>query len=1578
MMAATSGESQLQRIIRDLQDAVTELNKEFKEGGEPITDDSINLQKFSYKLEYLLQFDQKEKTTLLGNRKDYWDYFCDCLAKVKGANDGIRFVKSISELRTSLGKGRAFIRYSLVHQRLADTLQQCFMNTKVTSDWYYARSPFLKSKMSSDIVGQLYELTEVQFDLASRGHDLDAAWPTFARRTLSSFGSSAYLWKPPSRSSSISSLVSNYLQTQEFPCSPDAHNSLNAEHLEGFEELRMELDQGELRQKELRDRINQLEKENQALQEAISLQKELVQVEKEKSSNFSEENFRLTKMIMELEKQCEVSHSTQSTVHDLRKCVQALEVNAYEQQKEHHTRLEQLESCKKNYALNQELLNQELETTRASISMKDQCISELQTKLSSMEQKNLELTAKVDAVLDEKGQQPSTQYDPALEIQELQEKLHQAGKEKADIQKQNNELLSQVKAAREEVQLKEGAWKELESRFNCLTIDSKKENEKLLMSLEMMAKEMDTVQEALTAKGREVAELQVQLKGSLARVGSLEKNLEESRREKEACEEELSSREGTLKQEAKTLAEQRELLNDQLSKLSQNVHSLEEQNQKLLSSNGHLLQKVKDMEELTGQQSAELNELGDESKKLKSENANLHQTKEKMKEKQKNLEASKGSLEAEVARLRASEKQLQSQIDDALVSVDEKERKLREQNKQLHEDLQNVTRQNQILEEKLQGLHSEYQELRQREDAINESLAVLQTEHKRAKQHGVQMEKVLFSLKECEESLRSQVAEKDLALQDIESQCKQLQGEIERYQKKAESLEVEKLNMEKTCLHQVKLIESLTGEKASVENAQLEQAACQEKEAQELASRLAVSEKQLHINQSEVSRLQAEVIDLRAKLQQMADEREGMQSKLDVTEAVLEEQKTVVQQLKEQSESLNRNHVQELMQCKEREEALKKEQEWEAHQKAELEKNMLSLREELSQVKQYLETVKMENVETKDLLHRTNTDMAELGIQICTLTSEKGVAEEKLAQVSERLRELGEQAAKEQERLQLDITMHQQENQSLQEKLKESQVCAAAVPSLQTQLEVAERQAQSFQETSKEELSAIKFQMSTEIINYQTKIKAVSEECAKVKEQLEEQKRQLCAAEEEIAELHVVNTDLSSKLEHATEKLTEYESTRLKKEEEGMLLKKHLERTQREADKANEQVKEYGDKLNKALAERDSNDQKLLAELDDLTRTKQFLEERLIELLRDKDALWQKSDALEFQQKLCEEQRWLGDTEVNQCLGCQREFSWMMRRHHCRLCGRIFCYYCCNDYVMTKHSGKKERCCRACFNKPRVTVDYTDDSGSHASQQEPPALLNSPVSPIQGVTVTNETSKPPDDAVFDIITDEELCQVQESDSIQNESQAEVESLDQSVTDLHSFGRGSSRPGNFRKRYSFGEGSSRPRNYRKRNSTCNSSTCDDSEELQVAQDAEICLLKSGELMIKLPLTVEEILNFGEGNRELFIKSSTYSTIPITVTESGLTISWVFSSDPKSVAFSVVYQESEEASLDQCKVLIPMTRCNSHKETIRGQVKVRNCGIYILIFDNTFSRFISKRVFYHLTVEQPVIYDGSDFP
>ncbi|MEE6510816.1 hypothetical protein FKM82_031021 [Ascaphus truei] len=108
------------------------------------------------------------------------------------------------------------------------------------------------------------------------------------------------------------------------------------------------------------------------------------------------------------------------------------------------------------------------------------------------------------------------------------------------------------------------------------------------------------------------------------------------------------------------------------------------------------------------------------------------------------------------------------------------------------------------------------------------------------------------------------------------------------------------------------------------------------------------------------------------------------------------------------------------------------------------------------------------------------------------------------------------------------------------------------------------------------------------------------------------------------------------------------------------------------------------------------------------------------------------------------------------------------------MCGRIFCYYCCNNYVMTKHSGKKERCCQACFNKAQI--NHPDDSGEQEENSLLQALANTET---HGVTVTEESSKPLQDTIFDIITDDELNQEQDYDS----SQMEVDSLNQCTSEL---------------------------------------------------------------------------------------------------------------------------------------------------------------------------------------------------
>ncbi|XP_066492822.1 RUN and FYVE domain-containing protein 4 [Tiliqua scincoides] len=173
-----ASDRELLRVVKDLKHTVAELNNNYRDQGLPVTDGSHELQRFCAQLEFLLQYDMKEKKSLFGQRKDYWDFLCRVLTKVHSdGHAGVQHIASLDKLKTAVGKGRAFIRYCLVHRQLAESLQLCFMEPEVTSEWYYARSPFLNQKLWLDILGSLYELDGIDFHLALRRADLDVVWP---------------------------------------------------------------------------------------------------------------------------------------------------------------------------------------------------------------------------------------------------------------------------------------------------------------------------------------------------------------------------------------------------------------------------------------------------------------------------------------------------------------------------------------------------------------------------------------------------------------------------------------------------------------------------------------------------------------------------------------------------------------------------------------------------------------------------------------------------------------------------------------------------------------------------------------------------------------------------------------------------------------------------------------------------------------------------------------------------------------------------------------------------------------------------------------------------------------------------------------------------------------------------------------------------------------------------------------------------------------------------------------------------------------------------------------------------------
>uniref|UniRef100_A0A8C2ZXQ1 FYVE and coiled-coil domain autophagy adaptor 1 n=1 Tax=Cyclopterus lumpus TaxID=8103 RepID=A0A8C2ZXQ1_CYCLU len=1459
-MASSSsvGDNQLQRIIRDLHDAVFELSKEHNECGEPVTDDSANLHKFFYKLEYLLQFDQKEKTTFLGQRKDYWDYFCDCLIKIKGANDGIRFVKSIAELKTSLGRGRAFIRYSLVHQRLADTLQQCFVNQKVTSEWYYARSPFLKSHVTADIINHLYELNQIQFDVAARGYDLDADWPIFARRTLGT-ASPAFGWRPPSRCSSINSLVSSYSHSQEFVPISDLSHSLLGE-LEELgepspcsiaENLRIELDQSELKQQELLVQVQELGKEASELKGVVKdLEGQLSAAQKSSASTAAQSN-QLTD----------------------------------DQERANH-----------------------LQTSREAL------ISELKDRLAAAENKNMELFSKLDETLKEKGQQTSSYCDSAWKIQELLDKLKAVEEERVEMRREAEDRARHSECLSRELKLREEELRNSEAQLAEVRSGAHDEREAALTRLEELQSAVGRIQGALSLKEKETGNLRAQLQDLQASLECRERKAEDLRKRLHEERDEIErrcSRSRSQKQELESqLLDVRTVLKHRVKELtcsSEKIKHFEEQLEKLNVEKQSLSARLADKEVA----SSEIHE------EYKTKCSNLVEIVKKSEGSITELTESRTALLDQLASFRASEKHLKGRVEAAKMCVDDREKKLLDENLHLEEISQKALVQKEVCDAQIKKLEHENKELLEVHSSVKKRLATTQQELDSLTAKAAQLDKSLLVSQRSQAELLEKLQETETQLRDQTVECGHLQARAEEL----ESRTVE-LHAEKGAAESNEKMQKLHDEhqKSSVET-------------KEAPFRLGIAEAQLELNLREVHQLQEEVVKLRAQLLAGTEERMKVQALQEVTESSRDDLRVLAEQLKAQVEELNRRHVEEILRSREREEALLRERDGEAQARAGLAAEVTSSREELNKLKMRYEALCLENSESREALHRANTETAELGVHVCMLTAENEEARLRWEGLSTRLQELDKEAAREAERLNTYTEQLKRENQRLLDQLHSEDGLVATEQELQEKLSKTKEEAEALLETSKEEMQAIRFQLSSQAMSHSSQLQVKLQD---VKIKLTTEREKVVELENKFKQLEYVYfpfsmphlgiclicsllfLKLGSKDNNCMDTLTD-----------GLTA-------------AQQTCHEMSENLRRVTQDKQSVDLKTSAELDDLYRTKINLEERLVELIREKDALWQKSDALEFEQKLRDEET---ERDVNYCLGCHSQFSWWLRKHNCRLCGRPFCYYCCSNTVSTQQGGHRERCCSDCYNQHSAVIErHPQEEVTHSTPGSPfSRLLQAGRAVTIGSGNTRHTHTHPNDGVFDIITEDEVSGVYDSDSL-------------SFATACSPGHGQQRAAQL---------------------SAGDLTSEDTEEFGAAvQDAEICLLKSGDLTLSVLFTVDDISGFGDSSRELFVKSSCYSTIPISMSSPGPTVSWTFTSEPKSIYFSVVYRESTETPLEQAKVLIPLTRCNSHRETIQGELKVRNAGEYTLVFDNSFSRFISKKVLYHLSLDKPVVYDGTD--
>ncbi|XP_023557182.1 RUN and FYVE domain-containing protein 4 isoform X3 [Octodon degus] len=120
------------KVTRDLEAAVSAILQSYGNGKGPVTDTSAELHRLCGCLELLLQFEQKEQRSFLGPRKDYWDFLCTALRRQRADIKQIQFISLQDKLKTSLGKGRAFLRSCLARGQLAETLQLCLLSPELT------------------------------------------------------------------------------------------------------------------------------------------------------------------------------------------------------------------------------------------------------------------------------------------------------------------------------------------------------------------------------------------------------------------------------------------------------------------------------------------------------------------------------------------------------------------------------------------------------------------------------------------------------------------------------------------------------------------------------------------------------------------------------------------------------------------------------------------------------------------------------------------------------------------------------------------------------------------------------------------------------------------------------------------------------------------------------------------------------------------------------------------------------------------------------------------------------------------------------------------------------------------------------------------------------------------------------------------------------------------------------------------------------------------------------------------------------------------------------------------------------
>eukprot|EP00731_Ephydatia_muelleri_P012846 Em0007g156a len=176
-----------EELVSLLEGYVKKLREESRnQQKQKLTDDTTAVRSFCQTVELILRHSLKERLSFWGERRDYWGYLSEGCAGNKALDPIIKHIQSSTQVATSQGKGRAFIRRCLSEHLLAECIQTTVNNVKKTKEWYVSGAVLLVPQLSQQVVVSLYDVGEIEFHLPLDGLDLDNTWPSFAIKSFQS------------------------------------------------------------------------------------------------------------------------------------------------------------------------------------------------------------------------------------------------------------------------------------------------------------------------------------------------------------------------------------------------------------------------------------------------------------------------------------------------------------------------------------------------------------------------------------------------------------------------------------------------------------------------------------------------------------------------------------------------------------------------------------------------------------------------------------------------------------------------------------------------------------------------------------------------------------------------------------------------------------------------------------------------------------------------------------------------------------------------------------------------------------------------------------------------------------------------------------------------------------------------------------------------------------------------------------------------------------------------------------------------------------------------------------------------